>query len=130
MLIISSDWHLWKPLDFLEKIFRDALSPHHHKQEVHLFFCGVPKISQTFHNRGVHLSSSTTTSSWQYWNAAKLRETEKHIEHAINSNLELKVVSLQRCCGPCLHLDLVFDKLRIVEIHYLTNPVRLQPSQE
>ena len=38
------------------------------------------KISQTFHNRGVHLSSSTTTSSWHYWNAAKLRETEKHIE--------------------------------------------------
>ena len=75
------------------------------------------KISKTFHNRGVHLSSSTTTSSWQYWNAAKLRETEKRIEHAINSNLELKVVSVQRCCGPSLHLHLVFDKLRIVEIH-------------
>ena len=29
-------WHLWKPLDFLEKIFGDTLSPHHHEQEVHL----------------------------------------------------------------------------------------------
>ena len=33
---MSSNWHLWKPLDFLQKIFRDALSPHHHEQEGHL----------------------------------------------------------------------------------------------
>ena len=33
---MSSNWHLWKPLDFLEKIFRDALSPHRHEQEGHL----------------------------------------------------------------------------------------------
>ena len=86
------------------------------------------KISQTFHNLGVHLSSSST--AWQYRNVAKLQETEKSIEHVIYSNLQLKVVSVKRCCGHCLHLHLVFGKLRIVEIHYLTNPVCLRPSQE
>ena len=90
---MSSNWHLWKPLDFLKKIFRDALSPHHHKQEVHLFFCGVPQnLTKKFHNRGVHLSSSST--AWQYRNVAKLQETEKSIEHVINSNLVVKVVSV------------------------------------
>ena len=50
------------------------------------------KISQTFHNLGVHLSSSST--AWQYRNVAKLQETEKSIEHVINSNLVVKVVSV------------------------------------